>query len=92
MRKCPRPPERTAVGAVLVLRYGHACVDIAACGLGVGAGLVGGVGKRLCVLLIQAGDGDLKLHADEESFGIVVDGRACAGRMLQFPIQIVFAK
>lgn len=39
---------------------------------------MGGVGKRLCVVLVLVGEGDLKLHADEEAFGIVVDGRACA--------------
>ena len=90
--KASAPVRAHRCGRDLVLRHGHVHVNVAARGLGVGAGLVGGVGKRLCVLLIQAGDGDLKLHADEESFGIVVDGRACAGRMLQFPIQIVFAK
>ena len=76
--KASAPVRAHRCGRDLVLRHGHVHVDVAARGLGVGAGLVGGVGKRLRGFLVRAGDGDLKLHADEEALGAVVEGHACA--------------
>ena len=39
---------------------------------------MGGVGKRLRGFSVRIGDGDLKLGADEEALGTVVEGHACA--------------
>ena len=38
---------------------------------------MGGVGKRLCVLLVLVGKGDLELQAGEEALGAVVECHAC---------------